>query len=196
MSAAKALREVRSGSFIYELPGALEPEICREMIRRFEARSEQHYQGRIGQNEKRQSSIKQSTDLRISGREDWKDVDTVLVNSLSGALRLLAELHPYFAANAFKDVGYNLQRTIAGEFYHWHIDGGPGEFSQRQLVAIWYLNTVTGPGGETEFHFQKTKVLPEEGKLILFPPFWTHPHRGTTLMKSAKYIVTTWACFK
>ena len=45
----------------------------------------------------------------------------------------------------------HLQRTLHGEYYHWHVDAGPGEFSQRQLVAIWYLNDVPGPGGETEF---------------------------------------------
>jgi hypothetical protein len=45
-------------------------------------------------------------------------------------------MHPFFAANSFRDMGYNMQRTGAGEFYHWHVDGGPGEFGQRQLVAI------------------------------------------------------------
>ena len=42
-----------------------------------------------------------------------------------------------FAANSFKDFGYNLQCTLPGEYYHWHMDAGPGVFSERQLVAIW-----------------------------------------------------------
>ena len=71
-------------------------------------------------------------------------------------------------------MGYGLQRTDPGEYYHWHIDGGSHDFSQRQLVAIWYLNDVPGPGGETEFSFQNVKINPEVGKLLLFPPFWTH----------------------
>ena len=29
--------------------------------------------------------------------------------------------------------------------------------SDRQLVAIWYLNDVDGPGGETEFLHQRLK---------------------------------------
>jgi len=32
-------------------------------------------------------------------------------------------------------------------------------------------------------------------KVILFPPFWTHVHRGVTLEKGVKYIATTWICF-
>ena len=95
----------------------------------------------------------------------------------------------------FKDMGYAIQRTMPGEHYHWHIDGGSHEFSQRQLVAVWYLNDVPGPGGETEFLFQNVKIKPEAGKLVLFPPFWTHEHRGVTLEQGVKYIATTWVVF-
>ena len=79
-----------------------------------------------------------------------------------------------------KDMGYAIQRTRPGEYYHWHIDGGSHQFMDRQLVAIWYLNDVAGPGGATEFEYQELSVRPEQGKLLLFPPFWTHRHRGTT----------------
>lgn len=189
------LKEVKPYSFIYELANALPAEVCRDMIRRFEANPDQQYLGRIGQGEQLADEVKRSTDLRISGRKDWKDIDSALVRSLAGAFNEMAQRFPYFAANSFKDMGYNLQRTEPGEFYHWHVDGGPGPFSQRQLVAIWYLNDVDGPGGETEFAVQDVRVKPEEGKLILFPPFWTHLHRGATLQQGVKYIATTWICF-
>ena len=39
------------------------------------------------------------------------------------------------------------------------------------------------------------KVTPQKGKLILFPPFWTHEHRGVTLAQGVKYIATTWVVF-
>lgn len=189
------IREIKPHSLIYELRQALAPAFCAEMIRRFEASEGSQYAGRIGQKQVEAPSVKRSTDLRISGNADWKTIDKVLFESLSQALNQIGALHPYFVTNAFKDTGYNMQRTAAGEFYHWHIDGGPGEFSQRQLVAIWYLNDVEGPGGETEFLLQETSVKPEQGKLILFPPFWTHVHRGVTLQKGTKYIATTWVCF-
>ncbi len=37
------------------------------------------------------------------------------------------------AANRFKDIGYNLQRTLPGEYYHWHVDAGPGAFSEPHV---------------------------------------------------------------
>ena len=189
------LEELKPGSFIYQAPGALEPDFCDAVIRRFEDNPEQQYPGRLGPEESREESIKRSTDLRISGRDEWRDVDAALLKSLQSALMALSAEHPFFAHNQFKDLGYNLQRSRPGEFYHWHVDSGPGVFSQRQLVAIWYLNAVPPGGGETEFYFQQVKVVPECGKLILFPPFWTHLHRGTVVETGVKYIATTWVCF-
>ena len=189
------IREVKPFSFIYELERSLPPDVCLEAIRRFEASADQQYAGRIGQGAAAAAEVKRSTDLRISGREDWRDIDQALSRQLVATFNALAREFPYFAANSFKDVGYNLQRTLPGEYYHWHVDSGPGEFSARQLVAIWYLNDVPGPGGETEFPLQEVSIRPAQGKLVLFPPFWTHVHRGVTLEKGVKYIATTWICF-
>jgi hypothetical protein len=188
------IREIKSQSFIFEMPQALPIDVCSEMMRRFEACPDEQYEGRIGQTVSRDRSIKKSTDLVVSGKDNWKDIDQALFRSLGTAIREMRETYPFFTG-PFKDSGYAIQRTMPGEHYHWHIDGGSHEFSQRQLVAVWYLNDVAGPGGETEFSYQDVKVRPEAGKLLLFPPFWTHEHRGVTLEKGVKYIATTWVVF-
>jgi len=164
------------------------------MIERFEAAEDEQYAGRIGQLAERDGRVKRSTDLVVSGKPHWRDIDRALFRSLGTAMLEFREAFPYFKG-PFKDMGYAIQRTTPGGFYHWHIDGGSHQFSQRQLVAVWYLNTVDGPGGETEFLFQDLKIRPEEGKLTLFPPFWTHEHRGVTLRRGIKYIATTWVVF-
>jgi len=191
----ESLREVKPLSFIYEVTQALPADVCREAIRRFESHVDQQVPGRIGQAGQAAPQVKRSTDLRISGRDDWRDLDQAFSRQLASTFNAFAREFPFFAANAFKDLGYNLQRTLPGEYYHWHVDGGPGPFSERQLVAIWYLNDVPGPGGETEFPLQEVSIRPAQGKLILFPPFWTHVHRGVTLQEGVKYIATTWICF-
>ena len=193
-TAAADMREITLGSFVFELPRALPSEACREMVRRFEACAPEQYAGRVGHQAVLDPSVKRSTDLVMSGKSHWKDLDGALFRSLVSALDALAGRHPFFGGR-FKDIGYALQRTGPGEFYHWHIDGGSHELSHRQLVAIWYLNDVEGPGGETEFRHQAVKVTPEEGKLLLFPPFWTHEHRGAVLERGVKYIATTWVVF-
>ena len=190
----RSIREVKKNSFIYEKPNALNQDFCNDVISRFEQDTDGQYKGRIGQLANEDDSIKKSTDLVVSGKEHWKDVDKMLFQSLGGAVVEFREAFPYFKG-PFKDMGYGIQRTLPGEYYHWHIDGGSHEFSHRQLVAIWYLNNVSGPGGETEFLFQDLKIKPEVGKLILFPPFWTHEHRGVTLKEGVKFIATTWVVF-
>ncbi|MFV2058744.1 MAG: 2OG-Fe(II) oxygenase [Thiohalomonadales bacterium] len=188
------IQQLKTDSFIFEIQNALTPDICQEIIRRFEANPKQQYQGRVGQQAEESLSIKKSTDLAASGHADWRDIDSILHRSLAMALGLFREQYPFFKG-PFKDIGYNIQRTESGQHYHWHIDGGSHDFSQRQLVVIWYLNDVPGPGGETEFMYQDTKIVPHQGKMLLFPPFWTHEHRGVTLEQGTKYIATTWVVF-
>jgi hypothetical protein len=190
----KTITEVKPGSFVFEQRHALADDVCGEMIRRFEEHATEQYPGRIGQTHEHDPSIKRSTDLVLSGKAHWQDLDRELYRSLNRALAEFKRSYPFFEA-PFKDNGYAIQRTDAGEFYHWHIDGGSHEFAMRQLVAIWYLNEPQGEGGETEFRYQDLRIRPETGKLLLFPPFWTHLHRGKTLSAGSKYIATTWVVF-
>ena len=194
MTELSSIREVKPLSFVFEKKDALPGFLCDNMVERFEAAKDEQYLGRIGQIFEEDRSIKKSTDLVVSGKEHWKDVDNNLFRSLGLALKEFREKFEYFRG-PFKDNGYALQRTQPGEHYHWHIDGGSHDFAQRQLVAVWYLNDVPGPGGETEFLFQDIKITPQKGKLVLFPPFWTHEHRGVTLQQGVKYIATTWVVF-
>ena len=189
------IQECKPGSFVFEKKNALAPDFCNEVMQRFEACPEDQYLGRVGQMASADNSIKRSTDLVVSGKSHWQDVDRALFRSLGIALREFRLQYPFFSGS-FKDMGYGLQRTLPGEFYHWHIDGGSHDFSNRQLVAIFYLNDVEEKqGGTTDFLHQGINVTPEAGKLILFPPFWTHKHRGAEVISGQKYIATTWVVF-
>jgi len=190
----RTIQEVKPNTFIYEQHNALSADLCHNMIERFEQQTDEQYEGRIGQQINKDQSVKKTTDLVVSGKEHWKDIDKALFQSLGRAIVEFRESFPYFKG-PFKDMGYGIQRYHPGEYYHWHIDGGSHEFSERQLVALWYLNDVPGPGGETEFLFQDVKVKPEIGKLVLFPPFWTHEHRAVEMEEGVKYIATTWVVF-
>jgi len=190
-----ALQEVAPQSFIYAVDDAISSENCAAMIKKFEACPEQQYTGRIGTHQQVAEQVKKSTDLRISGREDWTEFDQLFRESMARAIKSLSALHPFFSANRFKDMGYNLQRTREGEYYHWHLDTGAGEMGQRVLVALWYLNDVPGPGGATEFYHQNLSIQPKAGRLVLFPPFWTHLHQNSMLEKGVKYISTTWLSY-
>jgi Rps23 Pro-64 3,4-dihydroxylase Tpa1-like proline 4-hydroxylase len=195
MSDLYPIQEIAPNSFIFAVDDAISLADCAVMVEKFEANLGQQYTGRIGENQQVAERVKKSTDLRISGRKDWAQHDALFRESMGKAIKSLSALHPFFSVNRFKDLGYNLQRTREGEYYHWHLDAGPGELSQRVLVALWYLNDVVGPGGATEFYHQNLSIQPKAGRLVLFPPFWTHLHRNSILEKGVKYISTTWLCY-
>ena len=190
---AYSLQELGPNSFIFRVRNALPQRFCEGFIQRFEACPGHHYAGRAGHAAQRNTALKNTTDLAISAHRDWQDADAILHKSLAMAISALRRRFPYFHG-AFKDIGYNMQRYRPGEYYHWHIDSDSAPLANRQLVALWYLNTVTA-GGETEFVHQSVKVTPEAGTLIVFPPFWTHRHRACTVRAGVKYIATTWLVF-
>jgi len=191
-----SFHEAKPNTFIYERPKTLPADWCNEMIRRFEAHPEQQNEGRIGQIQGLDTGIKRTMDLVVSDKEEWKDVDQLFFRCMAAAMNEFKQSFPFFAG-PFKDMGYQIQRYQPGEFYHWHIDGGSHQFASRQLVALWYLNDVPeGAGGRTQFLYQDVSVRPEQGKMVLFPPFWTHEHRSETLKEGVKYIATTWVVFR
>jgi len=191
-----SFREVKPNTFIYERPNTLPADWCEEMIRRFEAHPEQQNAGRIGQDQGLDSEVKRTMDLVVSNKEDWKDIDQLFFRAMGAAMNEMKRSFPFFNG-PFRDMGYQIQRYRPGEFYHWHIDGGSHQFADRQLVALWYLNDVPeSAGGRTQFLYQDVSVRPEQGKMILFPPFWTHEHRSETLLEGVKYIATTWVLFR
>jgi len=83
------------------------------------------------------------------------------------------------------------QYYLPGEaFYGEHFDAI--NTTQPRVVAyITYLNTLTDGGG-TYFKYQQHTVQPIKGKTILFPPHYTHKHKGIVSPTQEKYIVTGW----
>jgi hypothetical protein len=59
---------------------------------------------------------------------------------------------------------------------------------------MMYLNTVENQG-ETEFKYLNTKVKPEQGKVVIWPPDFPHTHRGIASPTEDKYILTGWYRF-
>lgn len=84
----------------------------------------------------------------------------------------------------------NVQRYNEGQKYDLHFDYGPQH--PRVYSALLYLNKPEA-GGNTYFHFQQIEVIPEPGRLVVFPsnPFWKHAALEVT--KGVKYAAAYWA---
>ena len=178
---------------IYEMHDALDQKTCDDIIQRF--RHDDRKAPGITTSGEVMPELKKSMDLAISDLDEWEDIDRTLFQSLAENLeeyskQILEIIGNPLWSSEIKDTGYNIKRYRQNDYYNWHVDCQTYiEGWTRTIAGIWYLNEVE-EGGETEFAFGH-KVVPEIGKLILFPATWNFPHRGLSPIKGNKYIITS-----
>ncbi len=178
---------------IYEMHNALDPKTCENIIQQFR-HDDRKSQG-ITTSGYINNELKKSTDLAISDLDEWEKTDSILFRSLEEnleeyAVRTNEIIGRPLWSDQIKDTGYNVKRYRAGDYFNWHVDSQTYQDGwTRTIACIWYLNEVE-EGGETEFAFGH-KIVPETGKLILFPATWNFPHRGLSPIQGNKYIITS-----
>ncbi len=64
--------------------------------------------------------------------------------------------------------------------------------SKRMLSCVTFLNDVE-EGGELEFFNQKIKIIPEKGRVVIWPSYFTHIYKHHIPISSDKYIVEMFA---
>lgn len=189
-------------SFIDIYENVLEPDVCKEIIRRFEEDEENQFQGVVQQGSSGHTWVNQEqkmcTELGISFHSNWKDIDKIVFEAVSKALVKSQEAHNGLkrVSGFMVDEGYRIKRYMPGghEFFNAHADCSGFSQAHRQLVQFIYLNDVE-EGGETEFPEFGIKIQPKEGMMVTFPPFWTHEHIGHPPISGPKYAVTSWMTF-
>lgn len=99
--------------------------------------------------------------------------------------------YPYLKYFQYHSTTCILQKTMPTEGYHgWHSESNNIANANRTLVWSVYFNDLED-SGETEFLYQKKKVKPKAGRVLIFPGSFTHLHRGNPPYE-AKYIATGW----
>ena len=68
-----------------------------------------------------------------------------------------------------------------------HVDVGNYNSARRFLVFFLYLDD--NEQGHTTFPQWNIAVKPEIGRMLMFPPMWTHLHAGTKAVHKPKYII-------
>ena len=68
-----------------------------------------------------------------------------------------------------------------------HVDVGGYQSAKRFLVFFLYLDD--NKGGHTDFPQFNISVPPQTGRMLMFPPMWTHLHAGRKPIDKPKYII-------
>jgi len=186
--------------FILEIDGSLSKDLCDDIVFMFELEENYKYAGiTLGGVNK---SVKDTVDFIIPKKNDiWNRVETTLNAALQKGIKtyfdnLNTKFNYKYSNSTLLMEQFQIQKYSKNEgkyiFHHdFAIKKNADDTIARTVTFIFYLNDVI-EGGETEFI--NSKIIPNKGKLVLFPASWIFPHKGNIPLSSDKYIITNWLC--
>ena len=182
-------------NFIEIYDNALTSEMCKEIIHSFDvAPPEIKYEGStsLGVNKNHKDSL----DITMHF-DRWTETDEIIRSAIRTCIEKYKEKHieiqNVFAWSLTNK--YNIQKYEPTQGYHFpHCECANGD-TTRILAWMIYLNTVTDKGG-TRFTNYDITIDAVEGRLVIWPAYWTHTHHGIASPTQTKYIATGWFEFK
>ena len=132
-------------------------------------------------------------DLIKSDMIGAKELDDLIFQRVNSVLKAFELKCPDF--KGIHDDGYTLRKIHGGT--KRHIDGvhsKSGGYTNlvRALSFIAVLNDDYD-GGIFNFPAQNLKIKVKKGEVVMFPPYWTHPHSVTSVGEGqARYTINTW----
>ena len=190
--------EVTHKDFIGIYTDAYNPEWCKKVIEHFDFAAEHNLTVRRDENDLQDDQLfwrdLPNTDTHVMSMH--RDLREYFNKETQGMLQgYFRHYDILMGASAFTIHDIKTQKTTPGEAFHrWHYEADTRATSPRFLTLMIYLNDVE-EGGHTEFKYQKVKVKPAAGKLVVWPGGFTHTHKGHPPIKGNKYIITTWMEF-
>lgn len=184
--------QMASPHFINVYPGTFSPELCRELIARFEADPRIFPSATATRSAPK---VRSGTMLDLARHGEWADICARYHEATERNLRAYGAAVPAMAG-FLTSPGVTrgspvMERIQPGQGFEMHVDASFGGTHRRLLACLLYLNDVA-EGGFTEFPYQRIRVQPQAGSMVLFPPYWTHPHRGASPVSNVKYKISSY----
>lgn len=187
----------RSENYIREYHKVLPVDLCHNLIALFKENSKDQGPSTVGI-DSINLPIRNSDTIPITGHSAFTEVDRELNLILLKRYKHYRQtvLSSYPMESTLYPEGYQLIKYKQNKgYFRAHIDVGEFSSCTRALSVLVYLNTVD-EGGETDFPEWGVKIKAEIGKVIIFPPYFTHLHEGLMPISSDKYILATWLGYK
>jgi prolyl 4-hydroxylase len=189
----KNLVMVELNDLIHVYENALESNICDFLISLFDQTSDKH--------ERCENEGKPNfTQFNLTeNRELTEEVNRVHNHIIKNIFTYRDKYYEFVDARVFpKDhtlEHFRIKKYKSGgeDRFDTHVDVLDYPSARRFLSFMWYLNDVES-GGETVF--KDLTVQPKRGTLLIFPPLWMFPHKGTSPMSGSKYIMSTYLHYK
>lgn len=169
-------------------PNALSPSFCRKLIKKFESDPQQVSSFIPAAPEFKKTTVVHFANNKLFGREE-----KAVAAKISEYYNKYREEHNYVLGwvKEIKDTGYSIDKYTKGEGKDGkHIEASVHSTMNRMHVFKFFLNDVE-EGGGLQFDTQDRFIKPEQGTLVIFPPFYTHPHEMPIPESGDQYILST-----
>ena len=178
-------------SFISIYDNIITEDECKSIIKEFEDSEKFHKEGKT--NNQVREDIKKSTDLGFNITDNTL-TSNIICSALSKGIKKYKETSPTvdFIIDPWRCTSkYNVQKYNPNEgFFMEHCETGGLKTAHRVLVWMFYLNTLKEGG--TVFPHYNLVTDAVQGRLVIWPPYWTHIHKGQISKTEIKYIATGW----
>ena len=174
-----------SEDFIRIYDNVISPDFSKQLIAMFEE-NPQHYEEIVLEGHR---SFHQ---VNLQQHEEWKPFVEALqqvfyrhISQYMTDCNITDKMFPErFAFEQFRMKRYLPNDT---DQFDDHVDVGNLDTARRFLVFFLYLDM--NKGGHTEFPQFGISVPPATGRMLMFPPMWTHLHAGRKPIDKPKYII-------
>lgn len=199
---------------IFILDNAIDSNWCDLLLNKFEKTTSGHFNARVEPIGNDDREIVHLTKLYVSHQDESWDLEKY---NMSEMMHLMFNQYKKYLKYPILSTGLpelkneymielpTIKKYVAGtdDFIGPHSDTymrkGKNEVLQGQSLKTWkgdrflnilfYLNDVE-EGGETQFYFDDCTITvpPRKGRIVMFPPLWTHIHAGLKPISGNKYI--------
>ena len=165
-------------------------DLCKQLIAMFEENPQQHEDIKL----EGHRSFKQVT---LQQHNDWQPFTEKLTEVFFEHIdkyRQDCNITNGMFPEQFAFEQYRMKKYEANDFDEFkdHVDVQSHAGAKRYLIMMAYLNEDFDEG-ETQFPHHSISIPPKTGSILIFPPLWTHLHRGRPPINgTAKYITMTY----
>ena len=172
-------------NFVQTYRDVITPDLSKQLIAMFEESEHQHEEIQL-------EGHRSFTQVTLQNHTEWKPFAEMLserffkyIERYMQDCEISSKMFPeHFAFEQFR-----MKRYLPNEVDEFcdHVDVGDIDSAKRFLVFFLYLDD--NEGGATDFPQFNISVKPEIGKMLMFPPMWTHLHAGRKATEKPKYII-------
>jgi hypothetical protein len=172
-------------NFIQTYENVVSEEFSKQLIAMFEENTQQHEEISLDEH-------RSFTQITIHNHPEWAPFSDKLqetffeyISKYMDDCKITERMFPQeFAFEQFR-----MKRYMPNDVdeFQAHVDVGNHETARRFLVFFLYLDD--NKEGHTTFPQWGVSVQPAVGRMVMFPPMWTHLHAGIKPVEKPKYII-------